>query len=176
MTMPMAQQKHLQPYVSAAFALAVVMASTVGLALGFEHIGGYIPCKLCLEQRIPYYIGAPLMLVTAYAGAAGASPRLVRALLLVGALILAVSLFLGVKHAGVEYGWWAGPTDCGAVAAPVTGGGAGVLDQLNTYIPPSCDKAAWRDPVLRLSFAGWNAIISAVLLTVALRGASRARA
>lgn len=170
MTMSFADQKRMQPYVATAIVTGVVMAATVGLALGFEHIGGYIPCKLCLQQRLPYYIGAPLMLVTAYAGAAGASPKLVRALLWLGAIVLAVSVFLGVKHAGVEYGWWAGPTDCGSVAAPATGGGAGVLDQLNTYIPPSCDKAAWRDPVLRLSFAGWNAVISAALLIFTLRG------
>ena len=46
-----------------AFFLAVAMAATVGGALGFQHIGGYIPCKLCYEQRIPYYVGAPLMLL-----------------------------------------------------------------------------------------------------------------
>ena len=33
---------------------ALGMAVTVGTALGFQHIGGYIPCKLCLEQRLPY--------------------------------------------------------------------------------------------------------------------------
>ena len=31
--------------------LALAMAAVVGAALAFEHIGGYIPCKLCLEQR-----------------------------------------------------------------------------------------------------------------------------
>ena len=41
--------------------LLVAMAATVGTALGFQHIGGYIPCKLCYEQRIPYYAGVPLM-------------------------------------------------------------------------------------------------------------------
>jgi disulfide bond formation protein DsbB len=158
--------------VATALLLSIAMAITVGMALGFQHIGGYIPCKLCLEQRIPYYVGAPLMLATAYAGAAGTSPRIVKLLLLIGAIIAAVSLYLGVKHAGVEYGWWAGPTDCGAVAAPAAGGGAGVLDQLDEFVPPSCDKAAWRDPLLRLSFAGWNAVISALLLVVALRGAA----
>lgn len=158
--------------VAAALLMSIVMTLTVGLALGFEHIGGYLPCKLCLEQRTPYYVRAPLMLLTAYAGAAGAPRKLIRIALLVGAVIAAISLFLGVKHAGVEYGWWAGPTDCGAVVAPAGGNGQGVLDQLNTVIPPSCDAAAWRDPVLRLSFAGWNAIISAGLLLVALRGAA----
>lgn len=158
------------PVTTAVF-ISVMMGLTVLSALAFQHIGGYIPCKLCLEQRIPYYIGAPLMLVAGYAGAAGARPSLIRMLLLLGAVVLAISLFLGVKHTGVEYGWWAGPTDCGAVAPPATGGGAGILDDLNTFVPPSCDKAAWRDPVLRLSFAGWNALISAVLLVLALRGA-----
>jgi disulfide bond formation protein DsbB len=30
----------------------VAMAATVGGALAFQHIGGYIPCKLCYEQRM----------------------------------------------------------------------------------------------------------------------------
>ena len=42
--------------------LAGAMAAGVGTALGFEHIGGFIPCKLCLEERIPYYTGVPVAL------------------------------------------------------------------------------------------------------------------
>jgi len=156
--------------VATALVLAVVMAATVGLALGFQHIGGYIPCKLCLEQRLPYYIGAPLMVITAYAGAWGVSNGSLRLLLLLGAIVLAVSLFLGVKHTGIEYGWWAGPTDCGAVAPGIDTGGKGLLDALDSYHAPSCDKAAWRDPVTTLSFAGWNAVISFILLLVAVNG------
>ena len=45
--------------------LLVAMAATVGTALGFQYIGGYIPCKLCLEERIPYYVGVPLMALAA---------------------------------------------------------------------------------------------------------------
>ena len=52
--------------------LAVAMAATVGAALGFQHIGGYIPCKLCYEQRMPYYAGAPLMALAFLAAVAGA--------------------------------------------------------------------------------------------------------
>lgn len=33
--------------------LALAMAAVVGGALAFQHIGGYIPCKLCYEQRLP---------------------------------------------------------------------------------------------------------------------------
>lgn len=160
------------PAVATALVIGAAMAATVGLALGFQHIGGYIPCKLCLEQRWPYYIGAPLMLLTAYIGAWGASARTVRLLLWLAVAILGVSVYLGAKHAGVEWGWWAGPTDCGAVA-DVNTGGQGVLDSLNTVIPPSCDKASWR--LFGLSFAGWNAAISFGLLLVAVRGAVKGR-
>ena len=57
----------------------------------------------------------------------------------------------------------------GAVAAPADTGGKGVLDAIDTFVPPSCDKAAAR--LLGLSFAGWNALASLVLAIVALRGA-----
>ena len=148
--------------------LAVAMAAVVGAALGFQHIGGYIPCKLCLVQRIPYYAGVPLMALAAVSAALRWPAALTRGLLAAGGLLMLYGLFLGVQHSGVEWGWWAGPTDCGAVA-PVDTGGKGVLDALNTVIPPSCDRAALR--VLGLSFAGWNAVASLILAVVAFRGA-----
>ena len=33
--------------------LTLGMGATVGGALAFEHVGGYIPCALCLLQRDP---------------------------------------------------------------------------------------------------------------------------
>ncbi len=151
-----------------AILLAFAMAATVGAALGFEHIGGYIPCKLCLEQRIPYYVGVPLMALAALSSTLRWPAMATRGLLLAGAVLMVYGLYLGAQHSGVEWGWWAGPTDCGVVA-PVDTGGGGVLDALNTVIPPSCDRAALR--VLGLSFAGWNAVASLILAAVALRGA-----
>lgn len=153
---------------STAVFLAVAMAATVGGALAFQHIGGYIPCKLCYEQRIPYYVGAPLMVLAALSGFLRWPPLVTRGLLLVGALLMAYGLYLGVYHSGVEWSWWAGPTDCGMVVAPPDTGGNGVLDAIDSVMPPSCDKAALR--ILGLSMAGWNAIASLVLATVALRG------
>ncbi len=56
--------------------LALAMAGVVGSALAFQYVGGYIPCKLCLEQRWPYYIGAPLMALAALSAATlAAHPR-----------------------------------------------------------------------------------------------------
>jgi disulfide bond formation protein DsbB len=149
--------------------LAVAMAAVVGSALGFQHIGGYIPCKLCLEQRLPYYIGIPLMLLAAVSAVLRLPAAVTRGLLFAGGLLMAWGFYLGVYHSGVEWAWWSGPTDCGAVAGPTDTGGNGVLDALNTVIPPSCDKAALR--ILGLSLAGWNALATLVLGAVAFRGA-----
>ena len=92
--------------------LAVAMAAVVGSALGFEHIGGYIPCALCLEERLPYYYGIPLMLVAALAAAFKAPAVVVRTLLFAGGLLMVWGGILGIYHSGVEWHWWAGPTSC----------------------------------------------------------------
>jgi disulfide bond formation protein DsbB len=44
-----------------------------------------------------------------------------------------------------------------------------VLDAIDAYVPPACDKAALR--VLGLSFAGWNVVASLILAIVAFRAA-----
>jgi len=155
----------------AALALMAGMALTVGTALGFQHIGGYIPCKLCLGQRTPYYVGIPLMALAAVSAALRLPGIVTRGLLLAGGLLMAWGAWLGGFHSGVEWGWWPGPTDCGAVAPPAAGGTGGVLGQLNSVIPPSCNEAAGR--FLGLSFAGWNVLASVALGAIAFAGALR---
>ncbi len=169
MTSTIAMARPPRTHLLTAGFLTIAMAATVGTALAFQHIGGYMPCKLCLAQRTPYYVGVPLMALAILSALFRWPVWLTRLLLIAGALLMVYSLYLGVHHAGVEWGWWPGPTDCGAVEAPAGGGSGGVLDQLDTVIPPSCDKASLR--VLGLSFAGWNAVASFVLALVAFRGA-----
>ena len=149
--------------------LAAGMAATVGTALGFQHLAGYIPCKLCLEQRIPYYVGIPVMVLALASSLLKLPPLATRGLLLAGALLMTWSIWLGVFHAGVEWSFWPGPTDCGVVVAPE--GGGSLLDQLDTVVPPSCDEAAGR--FLGLSFAGWNVVASLALAAIAYVAAFR---
>ena len=152
---------------------ALATAAVVGGALGFQHIGGYIPCALCLEQRTPYYIAAPLLLAASGAAWTGA-----RTLAMVGALIgaalMTYALYLGVFHAGAEWGFWPGPTDCGtsAAGAAVLKGG-NLLEALDATRPPSCDEAAGR--FLGLSFAGWQAVAATGLLGLNLVLAAKVR-
>ncbi|MCR9139581.1 MAG: disulfide bond formation protein B [Alphaproteobacteria bacterium] len=154
--------------VQQALVLAVAMAAVVGAALGFEHIGGYIPCALCLEQRPPYYIGVPVMVAAAIAAAVKAPDIIVRALFLACGGLMLYGAGLGVYHSGVEWGWWPGPEDCSG-AAGLTTDASSLLSDLNAIKPPACNEAALR--VLGLSFAGWNVVASVILAVGCLRGA-----
>ncbi|MDP2119612.1 MAG: disulfide bond formation protein B [Hoeflea sp.] len=151
--------------------LAFAMASVVGMALGFEHIGGYIPCALCLAQRPPYYIGAPLMLIAALISLAGGPSWAVRGLMAIGGLLMLYGLGLATYHSGVEWQWWPGPESCATSANAVTTDAGSLLGDLSSKRPPSCDEATFR--VLGLSFAGWNVLVSAVLAAIAFKGALR---
>jgi disulfide bond formation protein DsbB len=77
---------------------------------------------------------------------------------------------LGTYHAGVEWGFWQGPTTC--TGAPVDFGKAGsLLDELNKAKVVRCDEVQWR--FLGLSLAGYNVVISLGLTLLALFGAAR---
>lgn len=154
-----------------AILLALALAAVVGTALGFEHIGGYIPCKLCLEQREPYYAAIPLALIAGISGLRGWPSSVTRGLLGICALLMAFGLVLGVYHSGVEWRWWAGPTDCGAVSGGAATSAGDLLSQMDAVKPPSCDQAAGR--FLGLSFAGWNVVASFGLMLFAARSALR---
>jgi len=159
------RREMLAPALVVAVGLATIVA-----AWGFQLIGGFVPCKLCLAERVPYYIGLPFALVALLAALAGAKPTVVRIFLIVAALVFAYGVYLGTYHAGAEWGWWAGPTDCGGTSGPVNQVDD-LLNQLNNIRIVSCTEASWR--FLGLSFAGWNAVVSIFVVATALWGAFR---
>lgn len=152
--------------------LTLGMAVVVGSALGFEHIGGYIPCALCLMQRNPYYIGVGVGVLATLSSIVKLPPVVTRVLIGVIAVLMIVSIGLGTYHAGVEWKFWEGPSSCTIGA---TGGDTpvNVLDALNSTKAPSCTEATLR--VLGLSFAGWNVLTSAALAAIALWATFRKR-
>ncbi|MFJ7355602.1 disulfide bond formation protein B [Phyllobacterium sp. NPDC097923] len=160
------------PHLKTAVFLLLAMIVTVGSALGFQYIGGYLPCKLCLEQRFPYYAGIPLMALAVLAAAFRWPAALTRMLLALGGILMLIGLGLAVFHSGVEWKFWPGPTDCTAVSMSITTNAGNLLNDMNATHPPACDTAALR--VLGLSFAGWNAIASLILALIAFRGAKKA--
>ena len=149
-------------------ALGLAIAAIAG-AWVFELAFGYAPCKLCLLQRWPYYIGIPLGLAAYAAGGAATSAGRVLIALFVVAFL--VSAGLGFYHAGAEWKFWAGPTDCGG---RIQEGPASVLDlrkSLETARVVRCDEAALR--VLGLSFPGWNVLVSIAAAGLAAAGFRR---
>lgn len=152
--------------------LAVGMAVTVGSALGFQYIGGYIPCALCLLQRQPYYYGIPVAILAALSAAFGLPSWVTRGLLAIVGILMLVGAGMGVYHSGVEWQFWPGPTTCSTTASSMTENAGDLLGQLNSIKGPSCTDAALR--VLGLSFAGWNVITSLILAAIAFVGLRKA--
>ncbi|MDX3927639.1 MAG: disulfide bond formation protein B [Shinella sp.] len=148
--------------------LSLGMIVTVGTALGFQHIGGYIPCALCLLQRDPYYFGIPVAVLAAISALFGMPVWLTRALLAVAGIMMLVGAGMGVYHAGVEWGFWQGPATCATSAQGVTQNAGDLLSDLNAVHGPSCTDASFR--FLGLSFAGWNVIASLILAAIAFSG------
>jgi disulfide bond formation protein DsbB len=151
--------------------LTLAMAATVGSALGFEHIGGYIPCALCLLERDPYYYGIPIGILAVGAATMSLPTWVIRLLLTIIGIMMLIGAGMGVYHSGVEWAFWAGPTACGGSSAVTTNAG-NLLGDLNTIHGPSCAEASLR--VLGLSFAGWNVVASIFLAAVAFIGAKKA--
>lgn len=155
----------VRPALTAALAIAGVAAATLAGAWFFQLVLDIRPCPLCLEQRYAYYLAIPLALLVALAAVKDAP----RSLLITGfALLAAAALYnawLGGYHAGVEWAFWRGPTDC---TGPVLdlGKAGNLLENLDKVKVVRCDEVQWR--FLGLSLAGYNVLIS--LLMAALAG------
>ena len=153
------------PILVFAAALAVVLA-----AWGFQLIGGFPPCRLCLQQRIPYYVVLPIALAAWGVVVRGGPARLARLLMAVAGLTFLAGFYLAVYHAGVEWAWWPDPSDCGPAGGPIATTDQ-LLSQLQGIQIVSCSWVPWR--FLGLSLAGMNAIASLTLATAAFYSALR---
>ncbi len=157
-------------YQAGAFALALALATIAG-ALAFEHLWQLPPCPLCLEQRYAYYAGVPVLFVALVLLAAGAR-RLAAALFILTALAFLANAGLGAYHAGVEWKFWPGPDTCAQVPGALKPLGKASLENLATARVLRCDVAAWR--FLGLSLAGWNVLVSLVLVLATIQAAAAA--
>ena len=144
-------------------AVAIILA-----ALGFEHIGGYEPCTLCLQQRYAYYVGIPILFI-ALLLIGLEHHRTVMFLFFLVAIAFLANAGLGVYHSGVEWKFWAGPATCDNTTIQSLGGGVSLTKSLAGKSFASCGDATWR--FLGLSFAGWNVVICIALTIGCLKAA-----
>lgn len=147
--------------------LALFLSAGIILAaLAFEHLGGYVPCPLCLMQRWAYYAAIPLLFLAMALSAE--MPRVAAFLFFAIALAFLANTGLGVYHSGVEWKFWPGPDTC-ATAQALPTSAADLLKDLPITHVVRCDEAQGRFGWL--SFAGWNAVASLVLFALALKAA-----
>ncbi|QOZ23231.1 disulfide bond formation protein B [Bradyrhizobium sp. CCBAU 51753] len=173
-TLAAAHQSHAaatgNPALTSAAAIAVIAAATLAGAWFFQLVLEILPCPLCLEQRYAYYLAVPLGAVVAFAAAKGAPrPVLLAGLAILGLAALA-NAGLGAYHAGVEWGFWPGPTDCSGPVMDFSKAGS-LLEQLDKVKVIRCDEVQWR--FLGISLAGYNVLISLLMAATATWGVAK---
>lgn len=158
------------PALAASLAVFVIALGTIGGAWFFQLVLEILPCPLCLEQRYAYYLAVPLAGLLAIAAARGAPRPWLAAGLAVLAIATLANAGLGTYHAGIEWGFWQGPTDCTGPGVGL-GNAADLLKQLDTVKVIRCDEVQWR--FLGLSLAGYNVLISLLMAAIAAWGLVR---
>ena len=147
--------------------MAVVGALAICGFFFFQYVMLLAPCPLCLEQRYAFYFCVPLAALLWLGANHGASSKVMIAGF---ALITAAMLWntgLSAYHAGVEWKFWRGPTDC---SGPIDklGSVSDMMNQLQRISIVRCDEAAWR--FLGISLAGYDVLVSLGLAAVAAWG------
>jgi disulfide bond formation protein DsbB len=152
------------PALAAAAIVAGVGLLTICGFFFFQYVLGYPPCPLCLEQRNAYYVSVPLAALLCLGASYGASSKVIIAGFAVIATVMLWNTGLSAYHAGVEWKFWAGPTDC---SGPINnfGSAGNLLRQLQDIRIVRCDEAAWR--FFGISLAGYDALVSLFLAAVA---------
>jgi disulfide bond formation protein DsbB len=155
----------LQPLPVAGLVLAGAAVTLAG-AWTFQSLG-IEPCELCLKERYPYYAALPLAALAVFFARNGKT-AVARTILGLLAALFVGNAILGGYHAGVEWKFWPGPTDCTGDFVKASSM-AEFQKQLQTTRVVRCDEVAIR--ILGLSLAGWNVLVSGGLALIAGFGA-----
>ncbi|MEO9969404.1 MAG: disulfide bond formation protein B [Hyphomonadaceae bacterium] len=151
------------------FAILASLSMLLG-AHAFEIIGKYAPCPLCLRQRDVYWAAAAMAVAGLVLWQRKPANRYLVALNIMLGLVFLTGAVVATYHAGVEWKFWAGPTECSG------GGGAidiGDLDLIRALEGPvatvSCVDAPWA--LFGVSMAGYNALVSYALVIASFMAA-----
>lgn len=124
-----------------------IPAALLGGAYLSQYGFGLYPCEMCWWQRYPHFAALAFGLLSLVI-----EPR--RLWIALAACAVIVSGLVGGFHAGVEYGWWEGLTQC--TSALDTSGDP--MEAIMNAPMVRCDAAQW--DLFGISLAGWNFLIS----------------
>ncbi len=143
-------------HIAAAALCLVATIAAIATAWGYQLIAGAEPCQLCYAERVPYYIGIPLLAIALLAATGKRSPLIVRGALILFALLMLYGLGLSVYHVGVEWEWWQGPTSCSGPTSSGPASAVDLLSQMQATKVVSCKEVTVR--IFGMSLAFWNGV------------------
>ena len=141
------------------FILAIISLTIIS-ALIIQYWLGHEPCKLCIYERIPYFLSILLLIKILL------FKKYEKITLFILFLIFTVSAVLAFYHFGIEQGFFNESFVCKAGDLSGTLSKEQLLEQLNKY-NISCKEVSFR--VLGLSLATINTILSIILSVIFLK-------
>jgi len=141
------------------FILAIISLTIIS-ALIIQYWLGHEPCKLCIYERIPYFLSILLLIKILL------FKKYEKITLFILFLIFTASAVLAFYHFGIEQGFFSESFVCKAGDLSGTLSKEQLLEQLNKY-NISCKEVSFR--VLGLSLATINTILSIMLSVIFLK-------
>ena len=144
------------------FLFSILIFTSLVLVSAFiiEHQLDYKPCKLCLYERIPYFLSMLLIIKMLFI------KKYERVTLLILFLIFISSTILAFYHFGIEEGFFNESLTCTTGDLSKTLSKEELLEQLKQS-GTSCKDVSFR--ILGLSLAAINTIFSLVLSVIFVR-------
>ena len=142
------------------FTILIFIFLVLVSAYVIEYKLGHQPCKLCLYERIPYFLSILLIAKIFFI------KSFQKVTLLILSLVFIISLLLALYHFGIEQGFFDESFTCGVTELSKSLSKEQLLEQLKQN-NISCKNVNFK--VLGLSLAAINAIFSLVLSVIFIK-------
>ncbi len=139
--------------------LAIISLTTISTLI-IQHWLGHEPCKLCLYERIPYFLSILLIIKIIFI------EKYKKITLLILFLVFMCSTILAFYHFGIEQGFFSESLACTSGDLSKTLSKEELLQQLKLN-SISCKDVSFR--ILGLSLAAINTIFSLILSAIFMR-------
>ena len=139
--------------------LAIISLTTISTLI-IQHWLGHEPCKLCLYERIPYFLSILLIIKIIFI------EKYKKITLLILFLVFMCSTILAFYHFGIEQGFFSESLACTSGDLSKTHSKEELLQQLKLN-SISCKDVSFR--ILGLSLAAINTIFSILLSAIFIR-------
>ncbi|MEG8098980.1 disulfide bond formation protein B [Candidatus Liberibacter brunswickensis] len=147
--------------------IRIILISIIGIIICFltiQHVGGYSPCNLCIQEQRIYYFGF-LVAIAINISNNSRNYNINFYLIAVLCLLMICNIIISVIHIGIEWKIWEDTLICtdSSKIESITNT-TDLLTQIGEESIPSCSKVNIR--ILELSLVWWNIISSFFILSI----------